>query len=178
MIISVFTRTRIQLHDHSVSWPPVPVIDIVPLSPSFCCENGSGAFQAVFLCQQVRYILSSRWWWKDLAGRRGFTSCFLCASSMGSWWDHAPTHPTPADTPPPTPPSTLLAPTFCALASSMHSGWQFPLAPPLGGSVAKCFWWDTSPMNGKHPREAHFQPAPEGGCPASSSDSAHHRQLL
>lgn len=151
MIISVFTRTATQLHDHSVSRPPVPVIDIVPLSPSFCCENGSGAFQAVFFCQQVWYMLSSRWWWKDLAGRRGFTSCFLCVSSIDSWWDHPLTYPTPADTsPPPTLPSSFLAPTFCALASSMHSEWQFPLAPPLGGSVAVFlvrylpYEWETS----------------------------------
>ena len=43
-----------------------------------------------------------------------------------------------------------LPPTFCALASSMHSEWQFPLAPPLGGSVAVFlvrylpYEWETS----------------------------------
>ena len=56
-VFSICTQA-IQQHGHSVPWPPISVIDIVPLSPSLCCENVSGAFKYIFLHRLARYEVS------------------------------------------------------------------------------------------------------------------------
>lgn len=56
-VISISTRITAQHHDHSVPWPPLPVTDVLPVSPSLClfCENGPGAFKYALLGQLAGY---------------------------------------------------------------------------------------------------------------------------